>query len=276
MYLAGHSRGGALVLRLAKKFQQEFPNAVVIVHTFDPVPNKSHGELGVFNSSIDNPSAGYPRDTALLENKGNWAWRSNFRTYYEHKKNFSVFNMLIGGQIFGLAQETRAVTIDTGYAQGEDLGWYFQRWYNMLSLGFPPVPSLPPLPGFQSQDGDGHTEIAKTTRTVNHALEHVRDRLNVLLNNIAPAATASASSSYCEPSGLNCYSPLRINDTDLDTRVGADFSWTNEVDSASEWVKLTWPELINTNYIEIFTSEGLPIRNYRIEYFDGSNWRTIQ
>ncbi|NES84822.1 MAG: alpha/beta hydrolase, partial [Moorea sp. SIO2B7] len=114
VYLAGHSRGGALVLRLAKKFQEEFPNVAVIVDAFDPVPNKTiRGELGAFNSSIDNPVANFPRDTALSENKGNWAWKSNLRTYYGHKKNFSVFNMLIGGKIFGLAQETRAIKSPT-------------------------------------------------------------------------------------------------------------------------------------------------------------------
>ncbi|NES80627.1 MAG: hypothetical protein F6K10_03980 [Moorea sp. SIO2B7] len=133
------------------------------------------------------------------------------------------------------------------------------------------MPSL----GAEVDNAGGHNLIARTSRTVDVALRHVRDRLNVLLGNIAPLATASASSSLCPASGLDCFSPSRINDTDLDTRVGSNFSWANGIDSPSEWVQLTWPELINTDYLEVFTSEGLPIRDYVIEYLDGSTWRRL-
>ncbi|WP_308367727.1 MULTISPECIES: PKD domain-containing protein [unclassified Microbulbifer] len=264
VYLAGHSRGGALVMRLAKKFQREFPDVAVIVHTFDPVTNKKEGELGATSGYIDNPEAGYPRDTILTQNKGNWGWTSDFRTFYDNKQHFSVSNYLVGGKIFGLAQEVRAVTHKSGTGTETDLGWYSQRWYSMPQLGF------------SAENAGGHVEIAKTYVTVNAALKDVKDNLAILTNNIAPSATASASSTYCASSGLHCYSPGRVNDKNMDSRVGGYYSWTNGNTSLPQWVQLRWPEPIKTEHIEIITSEGYPIQNYRLQYWDGSAWRTLQ
>lgn len=262
VYLAGHSRGGALVMRLAQKFQQQFPQAVVIVHPFDAVPNKKEGELGAYSSSINNPEAGYPRNTDLFDNKGNWAWKSDMRSFYPDKRNLAVFNMAIGGKIFGLAQEVRAVTHQSASAEITDLGWYAQRWYDMPALGAAP------------EDAGGHNLIARSGTTVAAALAHVEDRLQVLTNNMAPLASVRVSSTYCTSGSLNCYSAGRVNDTNLDTRVGGPYSWTNSGAVGSSRLSLRWPELINTNYVEVFTSEGYPLQDFRIEYLDGSTWRT--
>ncbi len=251
-----------MVLRLAKKFQQEFPDVVVIVHAFDAVPNRTHGELGAYNSSINNPIAGFPRNTGGLNNRGNWAWKTDMRSFYGHKKNLAVYNLAIGGKIFGLAQEVRAVTHESADQEFNDLGWYFQRWYDMPGLGF------------IAEDAGGHNAVARSNDAIDDALNIAEDRLDVLLNNIAPEATASASSTFCNGSGINCYSAARINDLDMDTRVGGTYSWTNN-GSSNQWVKLRWPELISTNYLEVLTSEGYPIQDYRIEYLDGSTWRTL-
>jgi len=267
VYLAGHSRGGALVMRLAKKFQSEFPDVAVIVHTFDPVPNKKKGELGATSGYIDNPEAGYPRDTILTHNKGNWAWKSDFRTYFDKKQHLSVSNYLVGGKIKGFgsgAQEVRAVSHKSGTDTRTDLGWYSQRWYSMPQLGF------------DAEDAGGHNPIAKTYVTVNAALADVKANLAILVNNIAPSATASASSTYCASSGLHCYSPSRVNDKDMDSRVGGYYSWTNGNTSLPQWVKLQWPQPIKTKHIEIITSEGYPLQNYQLQYWDGSAWRTLQ
>lgn len=262
VYLAGHSRGGALVLRLAKKFQEELPNVVVIVHAFDAVPNRSHGELNAYSSSIDNPIAGFPRNTGGLNNKGNWAWKTDMRSFYSDKTNLSVFNLPIGGKIFGLAQEVRAVTHESADQELNDLGWYFQRWYDMPGLGF------------IAEDAGGHNAIARSNAAINDALDIVEDRLDVLLNNIAPEATASASSTFCSGTGNNCYAASRVNDSGLDTRVGGFYSWTNN-GSSNQWVRLRWPRAISTDYLEVFTSERFPIQDYRIEYLDGNTWRTL-
>lgn len=160
VYLGGHSRGGALVMRLAQKFQAELPDVLVIVHGFDPVVNRSHGELGAYNSSIDNPVAGFPRDTGGLNNLGNWAWKSNMTGQYPNTNRLSVFNFLSGGQIFGLAQETRAVTEQTGNDEILDLGWYYQQWFHL-----------------SSENAGGHSLISKNTSIVNQALNHVEGRL---------------------------------------------------------------------------------------------------
>lgn len=160
VYLGGHSRGGALVMRLAQKFQAELPDVLVIVHGFDPVVNRSNGELGAYNSSINNPIAGFPRDTVGLNNLGNWAWKNNMITQYPNTNRLSVFNFLSGGQIFGLAQEVRAVTHQTGTEEILDLDWYYQQWFHL-----------------SSENSGGHSLISKNTSIANQALNHVQGRL---------------------------------------------------------------------------------------------------
>lgn len=54
IFLAGHSRGGCLVARLAKRFQQDYPNIPLVVQLYDPVC--AMGEFGVdVLGAHDNP-----------------------------------------------------------------------------------------------------------------------------------------------------------------------------------------------------------------------------
>jgi len=255
VYLAGHSRGGALVMRLAQKFKQEFPHVILIVQTFDPVAVMQEGEMGAYNGWIDNPVAQFPRDTAFLNNLGNWSWKSDLRAQFANKRNFAFTNFLVGGKIFGLAQEVRSLTHESSFEDTSSLGWYDHRWVDA------------------NESGDGHVGIALTPWLIDNALWRLRDRLDVFRRNMAPLAVASASSTYCASFGEHCYSPARVNDTDLDSRLSGWHSWTNMSTGQPQWLELTWPEAIRTDRIELITSESLPLTDFRIEYWDGTTWR---
>ena len=53
IFLAGHSRGGCLVTRLALRFREDFPGVPIILQTYDPVCTPE--EIGHLNNAIDNP-----------------------------------------------------------------------------------------------------------------------------------------------------------------------------------------------------------------------------
>ncbi|VUD67408.1 hypothetical protein TDB9533_03778 [Thalassocella blandensis] len=259
VYLAGHSRGGALVLRLAQKFQQEMPNVPVIVHTFDPVARSTEGELGTYNDYINNPTVDYPRDSNLVEDKGNWSWKTNIINQYPNKVNLSIYNLVNGGNIGFPARFTRSLTHESATEENTDLGWYRQQWF--------PV----------SSNAGGHNGIARSYTNVTYALSHLKSRLKLMRNNMAPHASVSASSTYCTSASnaLNCYSASRINDKNLDSRVGGQYSWTNNSTTLPQWVRLSWAQPIRASKIEVITSQGYPIQNFQVQTLEGSNWRTI-
>lgn len=66
IYLAGHSRGGCLVMRLSQRITAKYPNTRVIVAPFDPVctvPGSTSilgTEFGVTTKKIDNPVSRNP------------------------------------------------------------------------------------------------------------------------------------------------------------------------------------------------------------------------
>ncbi len=95
-------------------------------------------------------------------------------------------------------------------------------------------------------------------------------------NNLALSATASASSTHCSGSGNNCYHVNRVNDGNINTALGGYYSWANRhPQSGSKWVRLDWNSDIQTNKVEIYTSQGYPIREYQLQYHNGSQWRTL-
>ena len=57
IYLAGHSRGGCLVYRLAARMNAAFPTVPIIVHGFDPVCDHLDQEFGVIGFGRGNPLA---------------------------------------------------------------------------------------------------------------------------------------------------------------------------------------------------------------------------
>ncbi len=121
---------------------------------------------------------------------------------------------------------------------------------------------------YEVKDSDGNTGSASIT---------------VLVGNIAPLATPSASSTF---SG---YSPLKINDSDLSVALGGLHSWSNvseevAVSGSPRWtVYLSWQFLVTINTVDLYTSEGfetssitntlesLALRSYEIEYLNSAN-----
>lgn len=174
-----------------------------------------------------------------------------------NKKNLSIYNFLTGGKVFGLAQEVRSVTHHTGVNEMTELGWYFQQWFDVV------------------ENGGGHASIASWSWPIGIALDHVEERLEALSINMAPLATASASSTYCTSAGANCYSASRVNDRDLDSRLGGLYSWANSSTTLPQWVKLAWPNPIRTSRVEVITSDGYPLRNFSVQALTSSGWVTV-
>ena len=93
--------------------------------------------------------------------------------------------------------------------------------------------------------------------------------------NQALSASTSASSTYCSGSGLHCYHSYRINDGSRNTTVGGYYSWANDWGggiSLPQWVQLDFGGTIWFNRVDLYTSQGYAIRDYDIQYWNGSGW----
>lgn len=100
--------------------------------------------------------------------------------------------------------------------------------------------------------------------------------METIIDNIAPAASTSASSTYC-PSGtpgLHCYFPSRVNDGSTNTALGGNDSWVNNnVDSPlPQWVQLQWSQKMVITGSELFTSESYAIQDYDMQSWNGVEW----
>lgn len=111
---------------------------------------------------------------------------------------------------------------------------------------------------YSATDSDGNTGSAS---------------IRVLVGNIAPQASVSASSTYCV--GNDCYDVNRVNDTSLSTDLGSADSWVNDSTSTPvmpQWVELNWFFPATINFVSIYSSSGFIIRDYDIEYLNGNTW----
>jgi hypothetical protein len=122
------------------------------------------------------------------------------------------------------------------------------------------------LISLKATDSNGVTGTAKIVVFV--GMEN-----NLVSGNIAPQAVASASSSYCPSgsAGVHCYFPSRINDRSNSAVLGGDNSWTNEAGS-QQWVQLQWSQKVVITASELYTSEGYPIQDYDLQYWNGVEW----
>ncbi|HEV8577642.1 MAG TPA: membrane dipeptidase [Thermoanaerobaculia bacterium] len=92
-------------------------------------------------------------------------------------------------------------------------------------------------------------------------------------SNLAPLATATASSTFCSGTGEHCYSPGRVNDGDASTILGGYHSWANANGSPlPQWVQLTWTSPITASRVDLYTTAGYELRDYDIQYWTGSTW----
>ncbi|WP_242106876.1 hypothetical protein [Luteimonas aquatica] len=264
VYLAGHSRSGALVLRLARKFKEAFPDVPVIVDAIEPVAraydcwvctgddDRDRLGMSIHNGYINNPTVNFPANTGGLNDKGNWSWKTDLQAQFPNKTYLALNNYLNGGHMpasfpLNIPQETRSLTHMSGNERFLDLGWLYQEWF--------PVP----------HDAAWHVQIAQDAGlgVMDLALDRLRDRLDMFARNIAPQATATASSTF------DGYAAGRVNDKNLDSRLGGDYSWANAGYSQDpQWLQLRWPNAVRTDYVEIISSEGYPLQRFELQYLD--------
>ncbi len=93
-------------------------------------------------------------------------------------------------------------------------------------------------------------------------------------DNLALASTgvvATAKSTY--PG----YSVLTVNDGSASTEQTESESWSNDWPDQTfpQWVELTFPEARTFGRLELFTSDGYPVADYDLEYWDGAEWVSL-
>ncbi len=117
---------------------------------------------------------------------------------------------------------------------------------------------------------DSHGRQFGSTRTTARQIQVT----NAAPVNIAPQALAVSSSTYCSGAGtVHCYAPSRVNDGDTSTTLGGFTSWTNNNGAAMpQWLELQWGQLMNISRVDLYTSQGYPIKDYDIETWTGNAW----
>jgi hypothetical protein len=94
------------------------------------------------------------------------------------------------------------------------------------------------------------------------------DSKRILVGNIAPFSTASATTNLCiQGTPQICFLPSSINDMNLSTLV-AD-SWANAGMALPQSVVLSWPAAATIKIIDVYTSDTEQISDYDLEYFNG-------
>ncbi|NVJ03287.1 hypothetical protein HV824_34985 [Myxococcus sp. AM009] len=126
IYLAGSSRGGCLMMRMAQALRANtaLDGINIYVSSFDGVCRNSQGELGTFDSKINNPVR--PWGTFY------GAWATNLTAQFPRRNRLHIFHV-VGGQEVAPATGIRAFS---GYAGSTppskgtnlDWGWYKQTW----------------------------------------------------------------------------------------------------------------------------------------------------
>lgn len=126
IYLAGSSRGGCLVMRMAQALRQDpaHDHIDLYVSSFDGVCKKSQGELGTFDDKINNPER--PWGTFY----GGWA--TNMSAQFPRRDRLRIFH-IAGGQEVVPATGIRAFSAYAGSSPPKtgsnlDWGWYKQTW----------------------------------------------------------------------------------------------------------------------------------------------------
>lgn len=136
IFLAGHSRGGCLSLRLAQQLTKKYPVTRIIVQAFDPVcaDETFFGghEMGVHrNSRSYNP---------LREDNDSFVFHSDFWEQYSNRNCLAIHNYLSGAKIrrtanivhsFGheefVSSQNTTNTVQT-LSEAPERAWYSQMW----------------------------------------------------------------------------------------------------------------------------------------------------
>jgi hypothetical protein len=126
IYLAGSSRGGCLVMRMAQALRNNpsLDGIDLYVSSFDGVCKYSQGELGTFGEKINNPVR--PWGTAY----GGWA--TNLPAQFPRQGRLRIFHIAGGEEVAPLTgiRAFSAYSGSTPPSTGTDLnwGWYKQNW----------------------------------------------------------------------------------------------------------------------------------------------------
>lgn len=130
IYLAGFSRGGCLVARLALRFRKDYPNVPLILHVFDGVcaeHSVTHPwdgpEFGLIDSKEDNP----------VSMNDYSAWEVDMNQQFHDPANLAVLNMVGGEKVL--------VDAARGFSHVDASGnptqlfhgsrtWYRQTWHD--------------------------------------------------------------------------------------------------------------------------------------------------
>ncbi len=109
--------------------------------------------------------------------------------------------------------------------------------------------------------------------------QYIYGRVNELevyetAENLARNAVASAQSTY--PG----YSANRVNDGNLNTRVGGSYSWANGHKYTTDgrlpqWLQLDFGQHKRISKVVLYTSLGYEIKDYDIQIWTGSRWTTV-
>lgn len=148
--------------------------------------------------------------------------------------------------------------------------------------GSPAPPSWQPVFASRVWNSTGAKTIQLTALRDSHGRQFGSSRTtarqilvtNAPPMNIAPQALAVASSTFCSGAGtVHCYSPGRVNDGNTSTTLGGFTSWTNNNGAAMpQWLELQWGQVMNISRVDLYTTEGYPIKDYDIESWTGTAW----
>ena len=206
IYLAGHSRGGCLVMMLAARFNRDFPNANIIVQGFDPVCRSD--EFGMYDERIYNPY--FTPSGSILTDR--FAYKTDVATQFTNNKVAGLLHayVLVGGApISTLAIGVRAFTDKDAttehYTEGN---WYEQDWTEL-----------------------NHQDIRKDKSTVDKAIVHLETSI------IYPPGTPSLDLDWIDQganSGDTQEISLNVNKASPDDEVKiqcqgigcSEFDWT--------------------------------------------------
>lgn len=124
VYLAGHSRGGCLAMRLAQRFQEEMPQVPVVAQSFDGVCNRNQGELGIeIPGRVNNP---------LVGGNSAFAWPTDLRQEFQSQQTSLALLQIVGGHPFFPGDlAVRAFSQKRADQPELDLCWYQQRWMDL-------------------------------------------------------------------------------------------------------------------------------------------------
>lgn len=131
IYLAGHSRGGCLSMRLAQTLTIKYPQARVIVQAFDPV-------CGDGDFIIGGREMGVHRDSRTFNpmRDDSYVYHSNLMAQYSRRSCLSIINFLSGAQVPGTLNLVHAFGHDS-FTDTEEVQtlttsggrpWYSQLW----------------------------------------------------------------------------------------------------------------------------------------------------